>query len=129
MAKNISKKTETAAIAAAIAANPDLVKKVPAKVSKKALPATPVAPAQTAEAPKVRVAWNAGKVVVHHAVKVGKTSFPSTWKAFEGTPELATLSRGAHIRFRKNLKAAPGGKLDFVHPVSKKVYPFELVAE
>lgn len=108
MAKKISKKAEAAKVEA---------------------PATPVAPAHTAEATKVRVAWNAGKVVVHHGVRIGEKSFPSTWKAFEGTPELATLSRGAHIRFRKNLKAAPGGKLDFVHPVSKKIYPFELIAE
>lgn len=112
MAKKISKKAEAAKVEAPVVETTAVEAKIEA---------APVA--------KVRVAWNAGKVVVHHGVRIGEKSFPSTWKAFEGTPELATLSRGAHIRFRKNLKAAPGGKLDFVHPVSKKVYPFELIAE
>lgn len=79
------------------------------------------------EEPKVRVAWNAGKVVVHHAVRVGEATFTSTWKAFETIPELTLLSRGQHIKFRKALKLA--GKLDFKDPKSGKVFPFEIIAE
>lgn len=101
-------------------------KKVTAKKASPAIVA-PVAP--PAPENKVRVAWNAGKTVAHHAVRVGKATFPSTWKAFEGIAELAKLPRGQHIKFRKALKAAPGGKLPFVDPNSKKVFPFELIAE
>ncbi len=90
--------------------------------------AAPVLSAPPAEA-KVLVAWNHGKTVTHHAVRVGKATFTSTWKAFAGIPALASLSRGQHIKFRKALKKAPGGKLGYVHPATKEVYPFEIVSE
>ena len=114
----MAKKIETANIAKTLNASPKAPKgKAPAKGK-----------APKAEE-KVRKAWNAGKAVVHHAVRVGKESFTSTWMAFQGIKELKGLSRGQHIKFRKNLKLAKGGRLDYVHPESGKVYPFTLIQE
>lgn len=111
------------ALPSAAPASPAPAKKAPAKVAA----AKVAAPAKTEE--KVRIAWNHGKTVVHHAVRVGKQTFTSTWQAFLGIPELAGLSRGQHIKFRKALKQAPGGKLDFKDPATGKVFPFQIIAE
>ncbi len=123
-----AKKIETAAIAAAIAANPALVKKVEKPAKAKAVAAKPAATPPSEE--KVRKAWNHGQSVVHHAVRVGKASFTSTWMAFLAIPELKAMgdkARGRCIKFRKELKQK--GSLDFVVPETKKAFKFEIIAE
>lgn len=80
------------------------------------------------ETPAPRKAWNAGKTVQHHAVRVGKETYPSCWKAFLALGLAEGEDYGPCVKFRKALKLSPEGKLPF--PVKgKKPILFELVAK
>ena len=81
------------------------------------------------EAEKVSTAWNEGKTMTLHSVKVGGKIYRSVWAAFQalGMGEKSGVSRGRHIKFRKLLKAkGVGGKLTFQNPVDGKKYEFTL---
>jgi len=78
-------------------------------------------------------AWNAGKKVVHHGVRVtgpgikGASEFPSTWKAFLGLGLAKGEEWGPCVKFRKSLKASKDGELPFVK--DGKTYNFTLVSK
>jgi hypothetical protein len=79
----------------------------------------------------ISTAWNEGKTMTLHSVKVGGKSYKSVWQAFRalGMGEKSGVSRGQHIRFRKALKAkGVGGKLTFKNPLNDKKYEFTLTA-
>lgn len=77
----------------------------------------------------VSTAWNIGKTMTLHSVKVSGKSYKSVWQAFQalGMGEKSGVSRGQHIRFRKALKSKGiGGKLTYQNPLNGKKYEFTL---
>jgi hypothetical protein len=85
---------------------------------------------RTAKGPSI--AWNLGKKMAHNGVRVQGKEYQSVWAAFQalGMGEKSGVSRGQHIRFRKELKAkGVGGKLTFKDPRDdKKKYEFTLLS-
>lgn len=81
------------------------------------------------QTPAVKTAWNAGKKVIHHAVKVGKDTFPSCWQAFKALKLIkAEDDYGPCVKFRKALKAN-GKTLEYDPGDGKKKIKFELIAK
>lgn len=92
-----------------------------AQKGKQETPATTATTATTAPAAP-RLAWNAGKTVLHHAVQVTghpkkelNQTYASCWKAFQalGLPK-AEDDYGPCVKFRKALKLAPKGEKELV---------------
>lgn len=75
-------------------------------------------------------AWNAGKNVTHHGVRVDGKEYKSVWAAFQalGMGEESGIARSEHIKFRKELKnKGVGGKLVYRNPLNGKSYEFTLL--